>query len=64
MTRKNTSTCADGKVRYRDRVAALLALANTARVDSARRPKTERRAYPCPQCRGWHLTSKGRRPAT
>lgn len=57
------SPCSSGKVRYRDRVAALLALASAQRTDSPRRPKTERRAYPCPQCKGWHLTSTGRRKA-
>jgi hypothetical protein len=44
------------KIRYRDRVAALLALASTARNEQ-RREKNERRAYRCPKCKGWHLTS-------
>lgn len=43
------------KVRYRDRIAALLALASTGRSDKAKRQ--ERRAYRCPDCKGWHLTS-------
>ena len=44
------------KFRYRDRVSALLALSETGRKDS-RRPKDEKRAYECPACKGWHLTS-------
>jgi hypothetical protein len=46
------------KIRYRDRIGALLAL---SRTDNARRPKTEQRAYRCPFCRGWHLTSQQKR---
>jgi hypothetical protein len=45
------------KIRYRDRVAALLALASTGRRHE-RRHKEEKRAYHCPACRGWHLTSR------
>lgn len=46
------------KVRYRDRIAALLALANARHRDGSRRAKLEQRAYRCPACRGWHLTSR------
>lgn len=46
------------KVRYRDRIAALLAMSNTQRVDGSHRPKIETRAYRCPHCFGWHLTSQ------
>jgi hypothetical protein len=49
------------KIRYRDRVSALYALAQT----SARRKPTDKdetRAYHCPDCSGWHLTSAARRP--
>jgi hypothetical protein len=46
------------KRRYRDRIAALLALASVQRKDGSRRPKTEQRAYRCPDCHGWHLTSR------
>lgn len=53
-----------GKHRYRDRVAALLALAKIRAADSSRRPKTEQRAYRCPDCGGWHLTSKATRRYT
>lgn len=47
-----------GKVRYRDEIGALMALASTAR---ASREREETRYYKCPLCCGWHLTSKGRR---
>ena len=49
-------TCA--KFRYRDEIAAKVALARAQRKDGSKRPKTEKRAYKCPKCRGWHLTSK------
>lgn len=49
-------SCRSGKRRYGDRIAALLALANTTRSDSQRR--NEVRAYRCPECQGWHLSSK------
>ena len=48
------------KHRYRDRIAALLALATVQARDKATRPKSERRAYRCPRCRGFHLTSQER----
>lgn len=43
------------KVRYRDRVGALTALAKLERQDKP--DHTEQRPYRCPTCRGWHLTS-------
>lgn len=46
------------KRRYRDEIAAKLALATIQRKDKARRSKSERRAYRCPLCGGWHLTSR------
>ncbi len=46
------------KQRYRDRVSALLALAEIKQADNVRRPKQEGRAYWCPRCKSWHLTSK------
>ena len=49
------------KRRYRDRIAALLALESTGRKRHTGRPKDERRVYHCPDCRGWHLTSEKRR---
>jgi hypothetical protein len=48
------------KIRYRDRISAKLALAAMGRNDQ-RRPKSEQRAYRCPDCHGWHLTSQARR---
>ncbi|GAA1807163.1 hypothetical protein GCM10009771_06530 [Nesterenkonia flava] len=50
-----------GKARYRDRVAALIALARIRNSPRPPRAKEPCRAYPCPQCKGWHLTSKPRR---
>ncbi|MFG3120887.1 hypothetical protein ACGFYO_02690 [Streptomyces sp. NPDC048201] len=47
--------CPSGKLRWRDRIAAQLALAGMDNIDPARR---ESRAYRCHMCRGWHLTSK------
>ncbi len=52
--------CPTGKIRYRDRIAALLAIASTRRTDGPKRAKGEKRAYRCPQCHGWHLTSSRR----
>jgi hypothetical protein len=48
------------KVRYRDRIAALLAMAKTQHQDKSHRAKVEARAYYCAGCKGWHLTSKKR----
>lgn len=45
-------SCSTGKIRYRDRLGAQIALAGTRRKD-----RSEARAYRCPDCRGWHLTS-------
>lgn len=47
------------KKRYRDRVSALLAL---SRIDRGRAEKQECRAYRCPKCRYWHLTSMPKWP--
>ncbi|GAB3601106.1 hypothetical protein GCM10027586_03820 [Kineococcus gypseus] len=49
-------SCPSGKVRYRDRIAAELALLNAHRSSAARR--NEVRVYQCEKCRGWHLTSR------
>ncbi|MFI8962091.1 hypothetical protein ACIGO8_08240 [Streptomyces sp. NPDC053493] len=49
------ASCRTGKARYRDEVAAKLAL---ARIDTGHGNRRERRAYRCPHCRGWHLTSR------
>ena len=50
-------TCA--KRRYRDEIAAKLALARITAHGEARE-KTPQRAYRCPACRGWHLTSQSK----
>lgn len=51
------SDCA--KVRYRTELDAKIALASTNA--SARKRRGETAYYRCPQCKGWHLTSSGRR---
>jgi hypothetical protein len=48
------------KIRYRDAIAAKLAMATAVRKGGSRRPKLEQRAYRCPDCKGWHLTSQRR----
>lgn len=48
------------KVSYRDRIAALLALSKVQHQDKSYRAKVESKAYYCPDCRRWHLTSKKR----
>jgi hypothetical protein len=54
-----TGSCArTGKARFRDRIAAQLALNGIDNSDPKRR---ERRAYRCQFCRGWHLTSQKQR---
>ena len=45
-------SCPSGKVQYRDRVAALLTLASMSGA------RDEHRAYRCPACQRWNLTSK------
>lgn len=54
-----SSACQSGKVEYRDRLAALLAM--SAMGGS----RDETRTYRCPHCTSWHLTSKPayRKPA-
>lgn len=54
------STCA--KVRFRDELGAKIALSQIAVKDGAKR--RERRAYRCPRCRGWHLTSQEKNNTT
>lgn len=56
--RKPVKKCATGKHRFHDKIAALLALANVQHADKTHRPKIEKRAYRCPTCKGWHLTSR------
>jgi hypothetical protein len=46
------------KLGYRDSITAKLALASARRADGSGREKLEKRAYRCPQCHLWHLTSR------
>ncbi|GAA1593756.1 hypothetical protein GCM10009678_89940 [Actinomadura kijaniata] len=55
--RGHRAACPTGKVRFRDRIAATLALATIQRNDRPGRDKLEARVYRCPSCGGWHLTS-------
>lgn len=48
---KRVAMC-DSKVRYRDEISAMLALSH--------RNHDVLRAYRCPYCAGWHLTSEAR----
>ncbi len=41
-----------GKIPYRDRVSALI-----AKSEKERRGYKSFRAYPCPGCKQWHLTT-------
>jgi hypothetical protein len=54
-------TCvSSGKRRYRDKKSALQVL-RTAVAAAALNPdsrRREQRAYRCPDCHGWHLTSR------
>jgi hypothetical protein len=52
-------SCPSGKVRYRTRIDAKIALANTHRKAASTREET--RIYFCPNCRGQHLTSRPQR---
>lgn len=45
------------KIRYRDRIAAMFALAKLQAADEPTRGRIEQRAYYCKYCRGFHLTS-------
>lgn len=45
----------NGKVRYHDKRAALTAKNYRMRGHNRKRPD-HLRAYPCPECQGWHLT--------
>lgn len=56
--RKNTERrCqATGKIQYRDRLAARLALASINRKKDTRQ-HLEHHEYRCPYCLSWHLTS-------
>ena len=45
-----------GKIMYRDRIAAMLAMASCRHARSGARQ--ERRFYRCPFCHKWHLTKQ------
>lgn len=47
------------KRRFRDQLGAEIVLASIAQRERKRRTASEeRRAYLCPRCKGWHLTSE------
>jgi hypothetical protein len=51
------------KSRYLDRIAALMARASAQRKQehpnyAVARKRQEIRVYCCPECKGWHLTSR------
>lgn len=50
------------KVRFRDELGAKIALSQIGVSDKTKR--RERRAYKCPKCRGWHLTSQAKKNVT
>lgn len=52
---------ATGKIRYFDAETAELVLAGIGAHNPRRR---EQRAYRCPECSGWHLTSQAGNTAT
>jgi hypothetical protein len=57
MTQRGKSACPrTGKRRYRDRIAAMTALARAEYVDWP-----QCRVYRCEFCRGWHMTSQAKR---
>jgi hypothetical protein len=60
--RGHLGTClVSGKVRFRDHREAVRALHSAARArefSCGESHRAECRAYACPACRGWHLTSK------
>lgn len=60
--------CKTGKVRYRDELTAKVVLVSCRARAALRRGRSgqkrhEGRAYRCPFCYGWHLTSKPRKGA-
>jgi hypothetical protein len=52
--------CPTGKKIYADEADALIALAKIRGRKNGK--QAERRAYHCTQCRGWHLTSREKKP--
>lgn len=55
MTAWGRRTCR-GKRRYHDHQQAMRAL--RVLQQRSRRQKVQKRAYECPRCGGWHLTSQ------
>lgn len=53
-----TRKCSTGKRIFEDKVSALLAVAENQRKDKQWRSKTEKRAYECPECSNFHITSR------
>ncbi|MFC9086330.1 hypothetical protein [Nocardiopsis dassonvillei] len=51
-----------GKRWFKDQVSAQLALATIRRYGRDRSNRMPRRAYECPSCKGWHLTSQEELP--
>lgn len=45
------------KRKYRDEITAKIALSKVRHQDKSWRGKLECRAYKCPTCKKWHLTS-------
>ncbi|WP_459545177.1 hypothetical protein [Nocardia sp. X0981] len=61
---RRSRCAATGKIRYFDPETAELVLAG---IDHDNPRRREQRAYRCPECAGWHLTSQARNdsnPAT
>lgn len=54
--RNTTHTCR-GKTRFRDQDEATQAM-HRIQGKGDQRQKTPQRVYECPDCRGWHLTSR------
>jgi hypothetical protein len=58
MAERGRRTCTTSrKRRYRDELAAKIALSDIARRRRTRRHREEVRAYLCPDCGGYHLTA-------
>lgn len=51
-------SCSTGKIRYRDELGAMIALSETNLGSQKKSKRSERKAYRCPKCRGWHLSSQ------
>jgi hypothetical protein len=49
--------CPSGKKGYRDKIGAMLALAETQSA-SRGSDREESRYYRCPKCKHWHLSSR------